>query len=382
MSLAILTSHPIQYYAPLFRELARRMDVKVFFAHRPVANEQGSGFGTAFEWDVDLLSGYDHEFLRNSARRPDVQHFAGCDTPDIGAVLDARRFRSLLVTGWHLRSYIQGIAAARRRRIPVLVRGDSQLQTPRSAPRRMAKEVLYPRLLRVFSAALHVGSRNRAYFEHYRYPANRLFHSPHCIDTQRFAAAAEAGARQRLRGRLGIGEEERVVLFAGKLVPFKRPLDVVEAVHSLRRGGVPARVMIAGAGALEAETRQRAAAMDVPLDLLGFQNQTEMPAAYAASDVLALPSDGRETWGLVCNEALACGRPIVVSDQVGCAPDLAGDQSVGRVFAGGNVAALTEALAKTIASPPTAASIASLSARHSLEAAADGVVEALERVAA
>jgi glycosyltransferase involved in cell wall biosynthesis len=377
--LAILASHPVQYYAPLFRELARHIDLHVFYAHNATAEQQAAaGFGQAFTWDVDLTSGYAHSFLRNVAQPPGTDRFAGCDTPEIGAHLRQGRFSAVLALGWHLKSMLQGIVAAKRLGLPVLVRGDSQLGTPRGRIKIALKSFAYPRLLRLFDVALFVGRRNRDYYLHYGYPPERLFHSPHCVDTVRFAAAATSGAREGLRARLGMAADDKVVLFAGKLLPFKRPVDVVEAVAGLRGAGLSASVMVAGSGELQADMQERAQALNFGCHVLGFQNQSEMPACYAAADALALPSTARETWGLVCNEALACGTPIVVSDQVGCAPDLAADNDVGRCYPMGDVPALASALGAALQRPPSPAAIKAVSERHSLRAAADGVMASVE----
>lgn len=377
MRLAVVTSHPIQYYAPLFRELAARLDLHVFFAHRSTPEQQAAaGFGTAFDWDVDLTSGYAHSFLANVAADPGPHHFAGCDTPEVGARLAEGGFDAVLLLGWHLKSLRQALRAARRLRLPVMVRGDSQLETPRSWLKRAVKAAAYPIFLRQFDAALYVGARSRAYYAHYGFPAQRLFFSPHCVDNAFFAERATPQARATLRRSLGIADDTPLVLFAGKLIPFKRPLDVVAAVARLRAQGLSAQVLVAGAGELEEPMRQEADRAGVPIHLTGFQNQTAMPAAYAAADVLALPSTGRETWGLVCNEALASGTPIVVSDAVGCAEDLAADGAVGRTHRLGDAEDLARALGKVIAAPPPADAIAALSARYSLQAAAEGVISA------
>ena len=381
--LAILTSHPIQYYAPLFRELARQVDLHVFFAHRASPAEQArAGFGTPFQWDVDLTSGYAHSFLENVARRPGTDRFAGCDTPGIGRHLRAGSFQALLVLGWNLKTYVQGALAARRLGIPVMVRGDSQLETPRSHLKAAFKALAYPRLLRLFNAALYVGRRSRAYYDHYRYPADRLFFSPHCVDTAWFAARATEEERRRLRASCAIAPETTVLLFAGKLVPFKRPVDVVMAAARCRARAIEVEVMVAGSGEQEQDLQTAAASAGVPLHLLGFRNQTEMPAAYAAADCLILPSDGRETWGLVANEALACGRPVIVSDACGCAPDLARDGSAGRTFPTGDAEALADRIGALVASPPSLSAIAALSQAYSVEAAVAGIRRAADRTAA
>src|SRR5712691_13444340 len=111
--LGVLTSHPIQYQAPWFRELANATDLHVFFAHRQTAAEQ-AGFGAAFDWDLDLLAGYPHTFLRNVAQNPSVNHFFGCNTPEIREIIGTKRFDAFIVTGWSLKSYWQAIRACRR----------------------------------------------------------------------------------------------------------------------------------------------------------------------------------------------------------------------------------------------------------------------------
>lgn len=376
--LAVLASHPIQYYAPIFCELAKSIDVHVFYSFRSTPELQAAaGFDHAFEWDIDLLSGYSSSFLENVSQNPSTNSFAGCDTPEIFERLKQGSFTCVLTLGWHLKSLLQGVWAAKRLGVPVMVRGDSQLSTPRSPLRRLAKRATYPALLRIFDAALYVGLRNREYFLHYGFPPGRLFHSPHCVETDRFESCATEDARARLRSRLEISDNETILLFAGKLVDFKRPGDLVEAAAHLRRAGRKVSVMIAGSGPLYDEVAATAAVLAVPLHLLGFQNQSEMPSAYAASDILVLPSTGRETWGLVCNEALASGRPIVVSDQVGCAPDLAGDNFVGRIFQMGDSQALAASIASGMDCSPSRVAIRAVSRRHSVPAACAGVLEAM-----
>lgn len=377
--LAILASHPVQYYAPMFRELAKHIDLHVFYAHRATPDQQAAaGFGHAFEWDINLTDGYSFSFLTNISKRPSTDWFGGCDTPEIFQKMREGHYTAVLTLGWHLKSMIQGILAAKWLGLPLLIRGDSQLSTPRSRLKQWVKALAYPVLLQVFDAALYVGKNNYSYWRHYGFPETRLFHSPHCVETVRFALGATPAARAQLRARLGIAPSAFVVLFAGKLLPFKRPLDVVHAISIVRAQGTDSRLMIAGSGPLEEELIELAAKLDVPVDLLGFQNQSQMPAAYSAADVLALPSDGRETWGLVVNEALASGLPVIVSDQAGCAPDLAADRDVGRTFKMGDIRSLSAAIQLMSEAPVSKDSIASISNRHSIEAAVNGILVALQ----
>lgn len=377
MRLAVVASHPVQYYAPLFRTLAAKIDLKVFYGHKASGADQSrAGFGVGFDWDIDLLSGYDHEFLRNLSRNPRLDRFFGVDSPDIGEKLRAGRFDAVLILGWSFKYFIQALLAAKRMGLPVMVRGDSQLGTPRSRIKTMAKAVLYPPFLRLFDAALYVGVRNREYWQHYGYPADRMFSSPHCVDTEWFAQRATEKARRELRQRLGIAPDAPVVLFAGKLVDFKRPCDVVRAAAETRKRGMPVEILIAGSGPLEEPICRLAEHLEVPLHMLGFCNQSEMPAVYAAMDVLVLPSTGRETWGLVANEALACGRPVALADTVGCALDLAADSKIGRTFQLGNITACDQAIHALLAMKPADSAIRHLSDQYSLEAASNGIIAA------
>src|ERR1700730_15797224 len=198
--LAVVTSHPIQYYAPIFRRLDKILDLEVFYAHRATPADQAqAGFGTAFDWDVDLLSGYRSRFLCNVAKHPGTSRFFSCDTPEIIPIIRAGHFDAVLVLGWYLKSFVQAIVAAKLARVPVLVRGDSQIGLSTSRMQLLLKSLVYPFALRVFDAALYVGQRSRAYFEQYRYPGERLFHSPHCVDTDWFAERATPAAGVALR---------------------------------------------------------------------------------------------------------------------------------------------------------------------------------------
>lgn len=381
MRLAIIASHPVQYYAPLFRELSRLVDLTVFYGHRATGTDQAkAGFDVAFEWDVDLFSGYKHVFLENVATDPQLDHFSGVDTPSIRSELRHGRFDSVLVLGWYLKCFLQALWAAKQLGLPVMVRGDSQLETPRSFFKQLAKEVAYPPFLRLFNVALVVGERNKAYWRHYGYPEPRMFVSPHCVDTQRFAAAATPQSRARLRQDLGIDEHTPIALFAGKLVPFKRPHDLIAAAALTRREGTQVEVLLAGSGPLEKDLRQQATDLGVPLHAMGFCNQSEMAAVYAASDVLVLPSTGRETWGLVANEAIACGKPILLSDAAGCAPDMAGNGRAGRLYPLGNVTACSRELSEILTDPPSVEAISGLSDLFTVEAACGGIVAALRSV--
>lgn len=345
--IGFLVSHPIQYYTPFFRELAQRCDLTVYFAHRQDAIGQGqAGYGVAFDWDIDLLSGYESRFLTNVARVPSTQSFAGCNTPEIADRISEGRFDAFVVPGWSLRAYWQAVRACRRARVPVMVRGDSQLAGQRGGPAGRVKGVVFPHLLKQFDACLYVGQRNREYLEHYGVPAGRLFFSPHCIDNDAFKRGSDAVRGVAVPGAPG---GRRRVLFVGRLVESKRPLDVVHSVARLVAAGMPLELVVAGAGELSGRMEEAARAGGLDARFLGFVNQSGLPSVYASSDVVVLPSTAVETWGLVVNEAMACGVPAVVSDAVGCGPDLIEPGLTGAVAPLDDVPALATAIASVLA---------------------------------
>lgn len=385
--IGILASHPIQYQAPWFRALAEVTDLTVFYCHRPSREDQANaGFAIGLEWDVDLLSGYTNRFLQNRAKQPSLLSFWGCDTPEIAPEIIRGHFDGFIVNGWHYRSYWQAVRACRRKRVPVFVRGDSHLYTPRSRLTRLLKAVLYPPLLRNFDGFLVVGTRFREYLTHYGVPTWKMFYVPHCVDNTFFAtrAAANADRISVLRSRWGATKGDIVALFVGKLQACKRPADLLAAASRLKACGNRIVSVFVGAGELGSALQESARALAVPAFFEGFRNQSELPGIYRAGDVLVLPSES-ETWGLVVNEAMACGVPAVVSEAVGCAPDLIEDGITGFTFKTGDVDHLAERLQRLVAAKRRGHAFsenALRKSRHfSVENAVRGTLSAIETLA-
>jgi glycosyltransferase involved in cell wall biosynthesis len=335
--IAVVSTHPIQYHAPWFRKLANvsELELEVFFCHSATAKEQArAGFGVEFDWDVSLLEGYPHRFLQNVARQPGIGSFSGLDTPEIKEVIAAKHFDAVIVNGWHYKSAWQTMRACWKTKTPVMVRSDSHLHTGRSAAKRLAKWPVYSWFISRLDACLPVGTWSSDYFRHYGARAERLFVVPHVVDTEYFEKEADRLAAQRnlLRTQWGLSEQAVVLLFAGKFIEKKRPLDFVNAISQARKLGAKVEGLMVGDGPLRGACQELTATAELPIAFAGFLNQSEIARAYVASDALVLPSDGRETWGLVVNEAMACGVPCFVSDQVGCGPDMISAGETGAVF--------------------------------------------------
>jgi len=336
--IGILTSHPIQYQSPIFRQLASISDLDVFFAHEQSPQDQAdAGFNVRFNWDIDLLDGYRSRYLDNISRNPSVSRFAGCDTPEIKNIIRENGFDGFIVTGWNLKSFWQAITACRRAGVPVLVRGDSRHTRRTPVYKRIVKSVVYPWLLNQLDACLYVGKSNREYLQSYGVPENRLYFSPHCVDNIRFSEQSMKykDSVYETRKAMGISEHAYVCLFVGKFIDIKRPIDLVRAAEKLITSGMQITCIFAGSGPLEASIREESRKLGVPAVFPGFVNTGSIAKYYSLADVLVLPS-ASETWGLVVNEAMACGVPVVVSSEVGCAPDLVRPGETGMVYSVGD----------------------------------------------
>jgi len=383
LRLAGLVSHPIQYQAPLFRRLASHSDVDftaIFLSQHGVQPSFDPGFGRVIAYDVPLLEGYRHVIVRNRARRPDTRRFLGAVNPSLAAVIMRERFDALWVHGYGQASNWIGFAAAAGVRTPFLIRGDSQLLADAPPHRRAMRRLVLSALFRTAGGLLYIGEQNRRFYECFGAAQHKLFFAPYGVDNAFFAERARearaAGRREALRQRVGAAPDDAVILVVGKLVAFKRPLDVVQALARLERR---AMVVFVGDGELRGAVEAALHATGVRGIVTGFVNQTDLPDWYAAGDVAVLASDF-EKWGLVVNEAMACGLPIVVSDLVGCAPDLVRAGETGSVFRARDPEALAAALRPLIEQPALRARFGEaarrLVARYDTAAAVDGIVAA------
>jgi glycosyltransferase involved in cell wall biosynthesis len=329
--LGVLDFHPIQYHAPLYRRLAERghldLDVLYLRGHGQRACVD-PGFGVPVAWNVDLLSGYDSGFLAPATlgRR-------------VAALARWIRSRDVVVIYGHSDPWmLLGALACVLSRTPYLLRGDAGPAGPGAGARRAARAVVARAVVSASAGGLAVGSRNAAFYR--KYGTRPVTFAPHSVDNDRFARdPAERGPD--LLSRLGMPPAGRpVIMFCGKLQPYKRPLDLVAAVARLPR---EVTLLMVGDGPLAGLARdgQRPGQGVVT----GFVNQAELPSYYHAADILVLPS-AAEPWGLVVNEAMAAGALPVVSDGVGAAPDLVA--GLGEIYPAGDVAALAAALARAL----------------------------------
>jgi glycosyltransferase involved in cell wall biosynthesis len=350
--LAIVVTHPIQYFAPLFRRLAERPEIELTVLYADLVGAkpyQDPGFGKTFAWDVPLLEGYRYKALKNY--RPG--HVKGAFTflsPGVILELSSGRYDMVVIFGWSTPVCLMALAGACLRGIPVIMYGDSVplFETRHGWLERSVKKRVLGALFRRVSAFLTMGTLNRAFYESYGASLRRFFFCPYPIDNDFFAAGAQQARlrRNEVRSRYGIPLDLVLLLFVGKLLPRKRPQDLLAALEKLQPKRPSLGAVFAGDGelqsSLEAEIRRRGIKNTF---LVGFRNQTELPEVYAIADIFVLPSE-HEPWGLVTNEAMACGLPVILSNMTGASADLVSEAENGFVYRCRDVDALAAAIDK------------------------------------
>ncbi|WP_434037652.1 glycosyltransferase family 4 protein [Formosa sp. 4Alg 33] len=336
--LAIVTTHPIQYYAPWFKLIAERqnVEIKVFYTWSQSAEEvKDKTFGKTIKWDIPLLEGYTYEFINNVSKDPGTHHKNGIDCPELNDKIGAWRPDAILIFGWYLKSHLNAMKYFKGK-IPVWFRGDSTLLDDSPGLKQVLRKYYLTYIYRYIDKAFYVGSQNKAYFKSVGLKDSQLVLAPHAIDNARFNDS-ETNNYEALalswRKELGYTPSDLVVLFAGKFESKKQPDFLLKAVQkaNLNRKS-PLKLLLVGHGPLEEEL-VTLSEHDSNIKIIPFQNQSKMPILYRLGNVFCLPSKGPgETWGLAVNEAMASSRPVIVSNKVGCASDVIQPKENGYVF--------------------------------------------------
>lgn len=338
-------------------------------------------FGVSIQWDMPLLEGYSWHLLSNRSPWPETDHFFRFIHPQIIGVLRRERYDALIVHGYNRATQWLAFLGAWASQTPLLLRGESTLlgRRPWWAA---SKRLLLGTLFRGMQGMLAIGMRNRQFYRAFGVPENRIFFTPYAVDNERLLAEAArlCPRRDELRRVVGWPSDRPVILYVGKLIPRKRPMDLLEAFSRLT-ADFPAVLVFLGEGSertrlMEEVGRRRLSHVVIT----GFVNRGDISRYYAAADILVLPS-AHEPWGLVLNEGMCFGLPIIASDMVGAAPDLVRPGENGIVYPMGDVDALAHALLALLADPGrragTGARSREIVAAYSYDADVRGVLEAL-----
>jgi glycosyltransferase involved in cell wall biosynthesis len=329
--LRILSSHPVQYHVPFFRRIASQgVEIEVGYYHQGSAGRvsHDAGFGIDIDWDIDLLSGYSYRIFLKDAPNYRLSEQLKLVPQMVSWALRNRQI-PLLIMGW----FSELIWLIWLLRIllhaPVIMMCETTPVSFVAASKPRWRITLLNWLLKHTTANLYLGSRNRDFLLESGVSEKVLFSAPYSIDNDRFAAEADRLLPQRreLCRKFDLDPDLPTFLFCGKLIGKKRPLQLLGAYLS---GGLAdrAQLVYVGEGELRSKLELQIQTLGLQhVHLLGFFNQSDMPLAYVLGELLCLISEPTETWGLVVNEALACGRPVIVSNTVGCSPDLVGGEN-------------------------------------------------------
>src|SRR5688572_2676036 len=355
MRLGIFVTHPIQYFAPMWRELAATPGYEVvvhFFSDHSVRGGVDPGFKVPVSWDVPILEGYEHRFLRRDGDKLSPRMIR-MDDPE--RVLREGKFDVVMFHGYTNGFERQLARTCPRLKIPVVMRGEFS-DVPQFGGRGKIKSLARQMYLRWFyrhvDAFCYIGEDAKRHLTRYGIPAERMFFSPYSVDTKLFDQQKRQFNRTDARRELGIADDQVALLFSGKMIPRKDPMLLVRALRMLEapdvHPGLLSRVVlvVVGDGELKDEVeREGRPLLGDRLKMPGFVNQSQIGKYFLASDVFVLPSH-HETWGLVVNEAMQFGLPVIVSDHVRCHVDLVPDGRTGVVFADGEERGLADGIAR------------------------------------
>lgn len=328
--LAIVTTHPIQYYAPVFKLLAKECELKVFYTwgENSMQEKLDPQFNQVFKWDIPLLEGYTYHFTENRAKNKGSHHFKGIINPHLIEEINSFKPDAILVYGWAYHSHLKVLRHFKNKN-PVWFRGDSTLLDDKPDFKAILRKLFLKWVYQNIDAAFYVGDANKAYYKKIGLKEQQLIFAPHSIDNERFSQnhALEA---QKLRANLGIADHEILVLFAGKFEPKKDPLRLLKNFLAVNINAT--HLLFVGNGILAEDLKQMAKGYN-HIHFMDFQNQSQMPIIYHAADLFCLPSAGPgETWGLATNEAMAAKKAVLLSNKVGCTANLVKAKFNGDVF--------------------------------------------------
>ena len=383
----VVVSHPIQYAVPVFRLLAQNPQLDFQVAYCTLRGAEAAydpEFGRSVQWDVPLLDGYKwtHEPNQGSGG----ESFFGLYNPGLWKLIRGGRFDSVLCSlGYMKSSFWISYFAARFLGVPFMFMTDATSIAALDGKKwkTWVKKLAWPVLFRTFSQVLPGSNAGVALVRSVGIPEPQITMAPFTVDNDWWQAQAAHVNRDEVRASWELDNQEKVVLFCAKLQPWKRPLDLLRAFAAAE---IPhSTLLFAGDGPLRPNIEAEAAALGLGkrVRVLGFVNQSQLPAIYRASDVMVIPSE-YDAFGLVVNEAMLCGCVVIASDKVGAVRDLISPGRTGYVYPCGDTRALASALRDAFAHPTRLAEIGQAAAdrisRWSPRATADAIVAAVGRV--
>jgi glycosyltransferase involved in cell wall biosynthesis len=330
--LAILNTHPIQYYAPIWSRLSKykNLNFEIWYLHKNINNSFDEEFNRRVIWDSNLLKGYKYRLPLH------CESFLRFIYPfklphNFFSLILSRKVKVILLPGWGRRECWEIVFISLFIPISLWVRGDSHLiSINKKTLKSYIKKLLLSFFFKRISKFLYVGSSNKNLYTFYGISKKKMIFTPHAVDNNFFRKNAYLSSREwvRLRQKYKISPDAFCILFAGKFISVKNPFLLIYSLRFLSKmlPNFKFHLLYVGSGILKNEIQDLwdsyfSENKSLSISFTGFLNQSSMPKVYAISDILVLPSTS-ETWGLVVNEAYASSLPCIVSNVCGCAEDL------------------------------------------------------------
>lgn len=390
MGLLIIATHPVQYHAPVFRYLHNTLNLDltvIYGSNRGAVSYLDKEFGVKLSWDIDLLSGYRHYFLKNEHKDIEIKKGVVCEG-GLERLMDLINPSAVLILGYSANIYQRAWLHAKKRKWPVFFRMETYDEPHHKLFHRgWVRDSVLRMIYKKTQAFCYIGDASKRHYQRLGVRDENLFFSPYAVENATFRRdeISRDELRKSQRRKLGIESFSRVILYSGKLIPKKNAEIILHALSFMSQEELgKIAVLYLGDGPRKADL-QRIARRTPSLKVIfcGFQNQTQLSSFYHAADMLVLPSRYKETWGLVVNEALAHGLPCVVSNRVGCASDLIEKGVTGETFEAGDAGALTKAIKRVCAyagEAETQKKCKEKVAPYSIASASFGVFQAYQKI--
>jgi glycosyltransferase involved in cell wall biosynthesis len=385
----LVCTHPVQYASPVFRHMALDSRLDILVAYCSLQGAEASvdeEFEHKVVWDVPLLDGYPWIRVQNRAPRPGLGRFFGLINPGLWKVVCHGGYDAvLLFTGYSYCSFWIALLAAKLTNTAVLFGTDAtsiQARVP-AWWKPLIKRFVLSRIYRLADGKWAASAAGKEYLKSLKVPDEHISIAPLVVDNNWWTARTREVDRSAMRRSWGVLETAPVVLFCAKLQPWKRPQDLLRAFGRAR---VPeAHLVVAGTGPLASTLASEAEQLGLSdrVHFIGFQNQTDLPAIYCAADLFVLPSEYDACPAVVC-EAMLCGLPVILSDEIRGRFELIDPGRTGFIFKCRDVENLTRLLREAIADPVRLATMGT-AAREAMkncspETNVRGVVRLLDQV--
>lgn len=351
-----VASHPVQYSTPIFRRISQhsQLDMLVAYCSLQGANKGfDPGFNMEIKWDIPLLDGYPWVELSNQSLKPGLSNFWGLVNLELWRTIRHGNYDAVIIlTGYVYASFWIALIAAKISRIPVLFGTDAHEISPRDKKiwKTNLKKLLLPHIFNLADIVTVVSSGGVKLMKSLGISEDKIQLTPYAVDNEWWLSQVEQIDRDLIRQNWNIPHEAFVILFCAKLQPWKSPEDVLLAFAEANLS--QAYLVFAGEGSLRNSLEEKAKELNIleKVRFLGFVNQSQLPSVYGSADILVLPSE-YEPFGLVVNEAMLCGCPVIVTDKVGAHYDLSIEEKTGYVYSCHDIKALALILEKLATQP-------------------------------